>query len=745
MRNFLSRTLVLFFIASFSFTQAQTIEKGSYLSKDNDQGLKIKLNLLENNKYELVFLEGDYEIKKDSLLLKGRNRDGVVFDVDFAYDTPVSTGKIRGKFYETLYYGFYIGTQNGNDPVQYHKLSDVEVVGDPSTDSSLNFEIDHAQFLYVVYEGYDTTTPSKVLKYAIPEKATGVTIKYQPYSDNPELKGFFDKKKNELKVFELSGKNPLAFENEKLAVTSTKKKLVPLENKDVIGWTYPEKEVAIEDWSVAADSASAVVAYDVAPKVDFKLKVESTLTDAIKATKATGDKFLIVYNDSNNKSAQINFDAFVLSQQATVGSYFYNAYDPQYDRYNYYLTTKKDKSWLKKSKITDSPSIIVLDQNGVVLATAKSTLSDKTDMLSYYGSLYGKLKRSFAEDNLAKIVTNKKSSDAELIKTFNDVTALGALGDYSYDYSTDEPNEADFKFVKSNLDKKQAQQVWDKLIVTHQKDTKPNMILVEAILQEIKGVGFNKQIFLTDKVLNDTDFKAIDYLIKHYDAIEAQRTEYNAQDDTRVSIGNISTEISNALQNNTSIGYGEEGSEKSDNKKIMEVYKNLISSGKGNFDSYRNYFSCLAAIAEKGDPDNTYLKEFDVYFNKNLATQENAIQRLDEMYNNAFDSNSTFYYDWKEFKEYHTNLCNEVAWFTVLHSNDAGFIKKAIKWSEYSLVVKKNDPYYLDTLAQLYYKDGQKEKAIANQQQAVQFAKDIEEETKTEMQQTLAKMLNGTY
>lgn len=740
MRNFLTNTIVLFFITGISFAQNQTLEKASYLSKDNDQGLRIKLNLLENNKYEMVFLEGDYEVKEDSLLLKGKNRDGVVFDVDFTFDTPGSAGKIKGKFEETLYYGFYIGTQNGNDPVQYQKLSDVEVVGDPSADSSLNFEIDHAQFLYLVYEGYDSNTPSKVLKYEIPAKATGVAIKYQPYSDNPELKGFFDKKKNELVIFEITGKNPLTFQNAKaLNKDSVKTKLLPLENKSIKDWTYPGKEPLLtEDWGVGIDSVATAV-YDVAPKVNFKLKVEKSLADAIEVTQVTGDKFLIVYNDANNNSAQTYFDAFIKSQQETLGYNFYETYDPQYDVYNYYLTNKNDKSWLKKNKISDSPSIIILDKNGNILATSKSNLIDKQYQFTYYDALYIKLKKASALTDFSKVITNKKASDADLIKAFNVVSVFGSTFDYYY---SDEPTESDFKFAKATLDKKQVESAWEKIIIAHQKDTKPNMMLVESILAEIKSVGFNKVIFKTDKVLNDTDFKSIDYLLKHYDAIEAQREEYNAKGDTNVAVGNISSEIASALQNNTILYTDGEVGEKSDEKKVMETYQKLISGGKGNFESYRSYLYYLTEKAKCGDPDNLYLKEFDTYFNKMLVTQENVIERLDEMYSADVSSS---YFGWKEFKEYHTNLCNDAAWFTVLNSNDATFIKKAIKWSEYSLVVKKNDPYYLDTLAQLYYKDGQKEKAIKTQQQAVELSKDVEEETKIEMQETLVKMQNGTY
>jgi hypothetical protein len=732
-------TWVLFFITSFSFAQNQTIEKGSYLSKDNDQGLNLKLNLLDNNKYELVFLEGNYEVKNDSLLLKGKNRDGVIFNVDYTYNTPVSVGKLKVKFIESLYYGFYIGTQNGTDPVKYQRISDIELIDGETEDSSLNFEIDHAPFLYLVYEGYGSGTPSKILKFAVPDKATGVTIKHQPYSDNLDLKGFFDKKTNDLTVFEISGKSPLVFQNiKKINQEPVKTKVLPLEIKSITAWTYPGKEGDFVDGSeVEIDSADAVVGGG--SKIDFKLKAESSLADAIKATKATDNKFLIVYNDIDNKSAQAYFDAFIKSQEETIGYNFYDGYDPQYDVYNYYLTNKNDKSWLKKNKISDSPSIIILDKDGNVLATAKSNLIDKQYQFMYYDGLYNKLKKASALTDFNRVITNKKASDADLIKGFNAVSPFADIFDDSY---SEESGESDFKFAKSTFDKKQVESAWEKIIIAHQKDTKPNLMLVESILAEIKSIGFNKVIFKTDKVLNDTDFKSIDYLLKHYDAIEAQREEYNAKGDTNVAIGNISSEISNALQNNTIVYVDGEVIEKSDEKRVMETYQKLISGGKGNFESYRSYLYYLTEKAKNGDPDNLYLKEFDAYFNKMLVTKENVIQRLDEMYSADVSSS---YFGWKEFKEYHTNLCNDVAWFTVLNSNDATFIKKAIKWSEYSLVVKKNDPYYLDTLAQLYYKDGQKEKAIKTQQQAVELSKDVEEETKTEMQETLVKMQNGSY
>ena len=74
------------------------------------------------------------------------------------------------------------------------------------------------------------------------------------------------------------------------------------------------------------------------------------------------------------------------------------------------------------------------------------------------------------------------------------------------------------------------------------------------------------------------------------------------------------------------------------------------------------------------------------------------------------------------------------------------WIKKAIKWSETSLKVTKKNGYYLDTLAQLYYKDDQKDKAIKTQKSALSAMKGEEDSSVyEEMQEVLDKMQNGTY
>ncbi len=749
MRNFIW-SLLLFTSAIFtSFSQTNGIEKGTYLS--TSKGQKIKLNLLENNKYELVFYSGDYAVKGDSLLFIKNKEVQTSFDLSFKVDKKAKNIKV--KFLDPSYYSFYIGTQKGKEEVKYQKLSDIKTKTDPEwTKTILDFEIEKADFLYLVFE--DNYNPTSVNKFALPKDVSEITVNYElAVLGDLQIAGFFDRSTNELKISEKSGLNPLVFVNEKEPQPAAKtSKVVPLESLSIPNWTYPGKENTLisEDFGtgiVAVDSVAATTDYTVDSPVytryDFKLKVENSLKKAIEATKVTSSKFLVVYTDTKNQSAKTTFDNFVKDQETQTGYNMYDKYNAVYDVYNFYLAGADDKKWLKNNKITNDPSVLVLNGDGNVLAIANSDLTTQQYQFGYYSEFYRQLLRADALISVNNAVKSKKATDTDLIKAFN----KAALLETSYEYETAmnvDPNSTEFVITKTALNKKEVTATWKKLIEAHQKDKKADMYLAETIVKEIKNVGFTKQLFNEDRILNDTDFLAIDYLLKHSDEIESNREAFNTKEGELHTLGNVVSEISNALQQNVYVS--QNGTSGEINKeKVNSIYKKIIESGKGNFEAYRNYFDYLALVEDKDTSNTTYLREFNTYFNANLAGG-NPIEKLDAIYS-TLDATSSYSYDgWNAFKDYHSNLCNNAAWTVVLKAQNSNFLKDGIKWSEYSLQVTKNNPYYLDTLAQLYYKDGQKEKAIATQTLAVKYLAVVgEEETANEIKETLVKMQNGTY
>ncbi|TDP03731.1 hypothetical protein [Flavobacterium sp. 245] len=746
MRNFIWSLLLVFSGIFVSVSQTKGIEKGTYIS--TNKGEKIKLNLLDDNKFELVFYSGDYVIKGDSLLFVKKEKSESNFDLAYVFDKKAK--KIKIKFPDSSYYSTYIGTQKGSEDVVYQRLSDIKTKTDPNWEKTdLEFEIEKTDYLYLVYEDYDGK--STVCKYALPKDVSEVTVNYEYAVGDLKIGGYFDRKTNELKISESAGKNPLVFLNEKNPQPEKAKKVIPVENQIISNWTYPGKEVVLasEDFGSLGSpvDSTAVGDYTVDPpavpsQYDFKFKIENNLKNALSATKESKIKFLALYTNNNKTLGKENFDAFIKDQETQTGYNMYDGYNPVYDVYNYYLAGADDKKWLKNNKITNDPSIVVLNGEGDILATSKSDLLDQSYQFGYYGDFYKKLQRANAFVYIDKIFKNKKATDADLIRAFNRAAVLEIS--YDYDSPVEDPNSKEFVMSKTSLDKKTVAQTWKNLIEAHQKDKKPDMYLVETIVKEIKNQGFTKQLFNEDRILNDTDFLAIDYLLKHSEEIENNRAEFNTKEGEVHNLGNVISEISAALQSNTYIAQDKSSADINKDKNIS-IYKKIIALGKGNFESYSNYFQYLNNTEDAEASNVDFLKEFSTYFNSNLTTS-NPIEKLDTMYS-ALDPTSPYAYDgWNSFKEYHSNLCNNAAWSVVLQPQNANFLKEAIKWSEYSLVVTKNNSYYLDTLAQLYYKDGQKQKAIETQTLAVKFVNAVTEpETAADIKETLIKMQNGTY
>lgn len=738
MRNFIWSFLVFFCLVSGSFCQTKSIEKGTYLS--TNRGQKIKLNLLEDNKYELILYSGEYKIKGDSLLFSQNKLVEEGFDLAFVKDKKAK--KIKINFVDPSFYPFYIGTQKGDGEVQYQKLYDIKAKIDPEwRDADVAFEIDKSDFLYLVVEGYQTKT--KLYKYALPKDVAEITVKYNSDLEGDlKISGFLDRKTNQFRISDKGGKNPLVFVNEKDNKPDNEAKVIAIESQNIPNWTYPGKEPLVdEDFGAQVASADTIVAdttavaysYD-APKADFKLKIENTLKNAITATKNSKTKFLVVYADSKNPSAKANFDQFVKNQETEVASAMYDSYKAEYDVFNYYLATADDKKWLKNNKLLTNPAVIILNGDGDVLASSESTLEEQKYKFNTYGDFYKQVQGKDAFFSFNKVAKNKKAKEDDLILAFNKASILS---DNISGYETEETPEG-FKFAEEKLDKKEVLRLWKKVIEARQKDTKPNLFLVGAILNEINNQGFYKLFFKEDKVLDSTDFLAIDYLIKHHDAIEATKGQVGEGYSSPVNIS-LTDEISRALYVD-GYGLGGEAAEKTNKNQIIKAFRKLIALDTYSFYCYKSYFAVL-------EEDPTYAKEFSSFFNAYLSLEKgNPFERLDELYK-SFDNSSEFSFEgWNSLKEYYSDLCNSAAWKVVLNPENIDFVKPAMNWSEYSLIVSKNNPYYLDTLAQLYYKDGQKEKAIETQKKALQFSVTIQEEgTVNDMKTVLEKMENGTY
>ena len=112
----------------------------------------------------------------------------------------------------------------------------------------------------------------------------------------------------------------------------------------------------------------------------------------------------------------------------------------------------------------------------------------------------------------------------------------------------------------------------------------------------------------------------------------------------------------------------------------------------------------------------------DLYYNT-LVNDKPIFENIDTQFNNQ-SADFDYTMDWAGFKNQINALFNEQAWniFELKKTED---FERAIKWSELSNIVEKNNAYSLDTLGQLYYAVGRKQEAIAIQTKAVTVAKEL--------------------
>lgn len=757
MNKFYLGTLLL--LTAFSYSQNK-IAKGSYVS--TTQGQDIKLNLKENNQYELVVFYGDYEIKNDTLQLKNNHTEGNDFAVAFLSDANPGLGKVKVKLIgnSVYYYGIYLGTQSGSAAPSFKTIS--ELIGDAEFDKTESeFEINRSDFFYLVKEDYNGE--SALNKFALPKSANEIQIQYTPnYLGSVELQGFLNEK-NELVVAEKSKRNPLIFVEESKKPKALESQEKPIETIKKKNWTYAGKDISNQEYFGAVDSSATAA-------TSYKLHIQDNLQKAMEVAKKTPAKFLVVSYDPDNKNGKSEFNEFIKNQQYNIGTY--SSYDntAEFDKYNYYAATSKDKSWASKNKISDNPSTIVLDSEGTILSQTKGNAASNASLFEVYSNTSENLKQTEALIKLNKVL-NSKAKESEIVKKLLPLSDYNAAGwtiypPLSQPSKESDPVEVTTDFVavdtvsaaypdyfnynetvytKINFDKKKILSTWENIVKSHLKDAKPDMDFVQVTLAEIQNRGFYNKIFNEERVYDETNFKAIDYLIKHYDAILAEQSAKSADSvvvayDTYYG-STIETLLSNAISSNRNFADGEVSADYQ--RRVLGIYKKLMEKQSGNWYLNNSYFDTLENFARKANGEQEYVNEYDLFFNK-LFANGNEIEVLNDLFSN--EKNSLYgYSDWISFKNNYAQMSNQGAWFVVEKSSSPESIKKAIKWSESSLRIDKNSPYYLDTLAQLYYKNGEKQKAISTQEQAVKQANEIDETTRQEMEIVLEKMKNGTY
>ncbi|WP_395052032.1 hypothetical protein [Flavobacterium sp.] len=787
---------ITFFVFSVSFSQEKTIPSGEYKTLKSETE-SVNIILLDNKRYSVSVLSGVYEQKNNSIYFKSDQDNEPVFKLEFGFDKPNSK-KILLKF-DGLFLNYgddkYIGVQEtASSEIIYKTAQEFSNFNAMDYNEEINYEkeIDHCYALYFVKESY--YSESIIEKFILPKDVSQITVSYsRSKNSSMNLNGYYDEKTKVLSVG-AGRKNILNFalknnEEEK------SKFINPSEISSVKKFTYDGKKINEDYYNQTVDSAATYVdsVEPSAPAYSFKLKIEKSVKEAFNATKNSKDKsrFLVIINDTNNKNIEQQFKDFIESYQENLGYSMYEGYDPQYDHFDFYLANAKDKAELKKFGITDNPSITYFNTDGVKLYHSKSQITD--DSFSYYNTntintelkvldanakfdaVFSIKKNTFQEtlnvlyeiskqevpynydseetpptiidiqkfvppvvvkEQIKEVLVVEEVKSVEIVQDYAVDSTAVIDSAYDYDYSMLKIKENKYKFkTKENV----VNEKWIKLLETFNKDKNVNKKLAITILKELSNKGFNKILYSKNQVINSKiNQLEMDYILKHYDTI----SNFNNTNEEATYDGDyyITYDLKNNISSFLNQSVAKENCKsKDDLTKAMARFKTFVATSKNDSSVASSYMNAL----KENDFQTEYLTAYENYYTTVIKDNSNIIEQLDASF--AIKQEEEYSANWVEYKYDFANQANEASWFVVEKVKDASLIKKAIVWSETSLKIQKDDRYYLDTLAQLYYKDGQKEKAIITEQKAIDVLSDDDYIQREEYKVVLEKMKNGTY
>lgn len=746
-----------------SYAQINSLQPGNYKAKASGQ--KILLKVEENNKYEMSFFYGNYSVANDTITFNNEMWKKSSFELKNKVDAPKSSDlKVQFNNVYMRYYlsKIYIGTQkNESTPPEFKSLQ--SFFGDNDierSDTVYTISLDKPKFLYLVE--VESKKKNRISKYQIKEDNNLLTIDYIPSSlAKMELTGYFDKETNKLTITD--GRTPVLFTFEK-----------DTDAEEVVDGILNPIETKLEqDWlktnGFKEETEEAYFGQEATTEYKFKHNRFKSFEEArLKAAKEENKFLVLVYDKS--KEGKTFFDNFLKANENNLSSAMYEGYNVDLDHYNFYFITDKDQKLITKYNIKGQPAIIVLNAEGNMIYHTKGNIIDHQNDFNNYTNIYSDLINTNKLKKLDDAIANKKTTLQELkiaLKNSLDYT-IPSKSDLEYDGITVDTAVAVVDTVaamdttavikevveatnqieryyrikdRENLyalkaSKETIHYKWRQIVDDYIKTKVYDQDFVDMIQAEFENSGFDNHLFGEDrKLFDDTDFLLLDYLYEQY-AIASSHRGANFTVPESEFMNTAVEYIPTALNTNCSSYYNPQ---RKNLDKSLDYYKRFLQLTHYRIEDVDNYLSFLKDDVQ-GD-NAAYINAYDDYYNFVIKADRSVIECLDDIYD--FENG---YGQWTEFKEKFSSLANSAAWSVVENKNGAAQIKKALQWSATSLLLQKSNHYFLDTYAQLLYRNGEKDKAISYEQKAIDAAINAKsEELVEEYSHVLQTMKNGTY
>ncbi|MGB3606269.1 hypothetical protein [Psychroserpens sp.] len=715
----MNKVCCLILISFFSitvFSQSVIIPKGEYYSEDEGTGYYFIVH--DNNEFQISIAKG--KITTDSISnLSLPEQKGMVFGLSYtqkkaSQDSLTITFSKNFKRYNLS--KIYIGATNLiNEAPKFEKANSANTA-DYYEPNEISIKVLKTDYLHLLEESYKRESNVNYI-FKIPQNVSEVEITYQPsLTRDIQLNATYDAKKEVVTINEVKRDNPINFY--KNFDKYVKEFATPKEIEKNIVWR-------------SEDDIKPISGYD--NPYTFKLDSFDSYERAIQ-TSTTDGKLLLAFHLKEGEKVFDNFSTFKSNYDKKISNLMYSQYKEEFDPYHIYLIKESDKKFIKSLDFKED-QLLVLDDFQSIIYRRKASLTELSKEVMN--------QHSYAQNDYVNLHLMKRLDDAISASSFDSAKTKAIFKDLasinSYDFFSGHESvtptsyrekeliktNSDYYKLQSNLE--QVHALFDKLANSHKTDVTVDFEFANIAYKSLTDPYERKLYGNTVEDDYESDLKTIDYLIKFQNDIE----DYKAITDEDYSKGydfyNVAYTISDAL-----------------NKLAKTANTNALQDIKQSFQKLQTDSNAYLFFLKTYYPQ-IYLEEYMSYYDATkLHDTNNVVVRLDELYEQTKSKTS-----WSAFKREIANNANDAAWVVVEKIEDKKMIKEALKWSKTSLNINETNPYYLDTYAQLLYKNGDKKSAIKYQTKAVDIINENTGLYSTSLlsntTDVLKRMKNGTY
>ncbi len=490
-------------------------------------GNALKLIIKEDKTYQLIYNEGVYEQKLDSLYLSSNKKStdnftAIPFEQGSELDSIELTFTSEMGYLST--YNIAIATSSG-DEQNLNFLPLFNYQSNPATtysDNLIKFKIKKEKFLFVAKKNY-VTNETEVSKFEISLKLDGLEIS-ENYSMGANLVAVFNERGNI--VISENGANPIEFVLQgKVSEQEKPKGLDYTSLKNIsIDWNFPSL--------YNTENYTSPLIQDT-----INVNIEISLKEALINLKAKQNNCLLIVNEP-----KAVFEKFVdLHKGSSVDLGYYDETDKNIFDFSFYNLKEDEQNWLEKINHSKNTKFIVLGLNESVIYSSEQSVS-KLSTDGYYSYEYINLAREIksvanicvANENLL----NKKNSVPQLktalynasvklnhrtlfpegtddfaitTKAAPSANSLDSTAEYS-EYTN--PAKLRGVFYKSKITKQELDAIWNKVLNQYTKEVEYDKELFHTIYKELNNEGFSMNLFGEQRyIMNENDFSSFDYLL----------------------------------------------------------------------------------------------------------------------------------------------------------------------------------------------------------------------------------------